>query len=146
MGTAIIVVAVAAAIGVGLVVYGTLRAQRPAGPEEQVRVSYRTLADVREQLRRRFESTGTPNWIAAEQQTSKLQRDLVRADQVALELAGLLLGGDPVGCAGRLKPAPQLLPDVSESSIRDADLLFGARRPLRAQGPVDHESNPDGGR
>ncbi len=80
MGTAIIVVAVAAAIGVGLVVYGTLRAQQPAGPEEQVRVSYRTLADVREQLRRRFESTGTPNWIAAEQQTSKLQRDLVSAD------------------------------------------------------------------
>src|SRR5436309_2441733 len=80
MGTAIIVVAVAAAIGVGLVVYGTLRSQQPAGPEEQVRVSYRTLADVREQLRRRFESTGTPNWIAAEQQTSKLQRDLVSAD------------------------------------------------------------------
>src|SRR6266550_5219484 len=80
MGTAIIVVAVAAAIGVGLVVYGTLRSQQPAGPEEQVRVSYRTLADVREQLRRRFESTGTPNWIAAEQQISKLQRDLVSAD------------------------------------------------------------------
>ena len=78
MGTAIIVVAVAAAIGVGLVVYGTLRSQQPAGPEEQVRVSYRTLADVREQLRRRFESTGTPN--ADEQQTSKLQRDLVSAD------------------------------------------------------------------
>src|SRR5256886_16642135 len=80
MGSVIIVVAVAAGIGVGLVVYGTLRAQQPAGPEEQVRVSYRTLADVREQLRRRFESTGTPNWIAAEQQTSKLQRDLVSAD------------------------------------------------------------------
>src|SRR5256886_3383454 len=80
MGSVIIVVAVAAGIGVGLVVYGTLRSQQPAGPEEQVRVSYRTLADVREQLRRRFESTGTPNWIAAEQQTSKLQRDLVSAD------------------------------------------------------------------
>ena len=80
MGTAIIVVAVAAAIGVGLVVYGTVRAQRVTGPEEQVRVSYRTLADVREQLRRRFESTGTPSWIASEQRTNHLQRDLASAD------------------------------------------------------------------
>ncbi len=80
MGTAIIVVAVAAAIGVGLVVFGTLRSQQSAAPEESVRASYRTLADVREQLRRRFEPTGTPVWIAAEQQTSKLQRDLVSAD------------------------------------------------------------------
>src|SRR2546428_169394 len=80
MGTAIILVAAAAAIGVGLVVYGTVRAQQPAGSEEQVRASYRTLADVREQLRRRFESTGTPSWIASEQRTSRLQRDLVSAD------------------------------------------------------------------
>ncbi len=79
MGTAIILVAVAAAIGVGLVVYGTVRSQQ-SGAEESVRASYRTLADVREQLRRRFEPTGTPVWIAAEQQTSKLQRDLVSAD------------------------------------------------------------------
>src|SRR5437870_3210594 len=58
MGTAIIVVAVAAAIGVGLVVYGTVRAQQSVAPEASVRASYRTLADVREQLRRRFEPTG----------------------------------------------------------------------------------------
>jgi tight adherence protein B len=80
VGTAIILVAAAAAIGVGLVVYGTVRAQQPAGTEEQVRASYRTLADVREQLRRRFESTGTPSWIASEQRASSLQRDLVSAD------------------------------------------------------------------
>src|SRR5438034_3706274 len=80
MGTAIILVAAAAAIGVGLVVYGTVRAQQPVGSEEQVRASYRTLADVREQLRRRFEATGTPAWIAGEERTSRLQRDLVSAD------------------------------------------------------------------
>jgi len=80
MGTAIILVAVAAAIGVGLVVFGTVRSQQSAAPEASVRASYRTLADVREQLRRRFEPTGTPVWIASEQQTSKLQRDLVSAD------------------------------------------------------------------
>jgi len=80
VGTAIILVAAAAAIGVGLVVYGTVRAQQPAGSEEQVRASYRTLADVREQLRRRFESTGTPSWIASEQRASSLQRDLISAD------------------------------------------------------------------
>src|SRR5256885_12686415 len=80
MGAAIILVAVAAAIGVGLVMYGTLRSQQSTAPEASVRASYRTLADVREQLRRRFEPTGTPVWIAAEQQTSKLQRDLVSAD------------------------------------------------------------------
>src|SRR5690348_13217155 len=79
MTTWIILVAVAAAIGVGLVVFGTVRSQS-TGPAESVRASYRTLADVREQLRRRFEPTGTPSWIAAEQQTSKLQRDLVSAD------------------------------------------------------------------
>jgi tight adherence protein B len=80
VGTAIILVAVAAAIGVGLVVYGTIRSQQPAGPQDSVRASYRTLADVREQLRRRFEPTGSPAWIASEQQTSRLQRDLVSAD------------------------------------------------------------------
>jgi tight adherence protein B len=80
MGTAIILVAVAAAIGVGLVVYGTVRSQQAASPEESVRASYRTLADVREQLRRRFEPTGAPVWINSEQRTGKLQRDLVSAD------------------------------------------------------------------
>lgn len=80
MGTLVIVVAIAAAIGVGLVVYGMVRAQMVAGPEQSIRASYRTLADVREQLRRRFEPTGTPTWIAAEQQTNRLERDLVSAD------------------------------------------------------------------
>lgn len=80
MNTAIVLVAVAAAIGVGLVFYGAVRSQQAAGPEANVRASYRTLADVREQLRRRFEPTGTPTWIAADQQTSKLARDLVSAD------------------------------------------------------------------
>ena len=76
----IILVAVAAAIGVGLVVYGMLRSQQVGGPQEQVRASYRTLADVREQLRRRFETTGTPSWIASDQRTGRLQRDLISAD------------------------------------------------------------------
>ena len=80
MGTLVVLVAGAAAIGVGLVVFGLVRSQQPTGPEQSVRVSYRTLADVREQLRRRFEPTGTPAWIASEQQTSRLQRDLVSAD------------------------------------------------------------------
>ena len=80
MGTLILVVAAAAAVGVGLVVFGTVLARQPAGPDTGVRASYRTLADVREQLRRRFEPTGTPAWIAAEQKTSGLQRDLVSAD------------------------------------------------------------------
>jgi len=79
MGIPIILVAVAAAIGVGLVVYGMVSRQA-TGPEQQVRASYRTLADVREQLRRRFDTTGTPAWIASEQQTSRMQRDLVSAD------------------------------------------------------------------
>lgn len=80
MGTTIVLVAVAAAIGVGLVVYGTVRSHQTASPEQSVRASYRTLADVREQLRRRFEPTGTPAWIVGEQQGSRLQRDLVSAD------------------------------------------------------------------
>ncbi len=80
MSTAIILVAVAAAIGVGLVVYGTVRSQQAASPQESVRASYRTLADVREQLRRRFDPTGTPTWIASDDRTGKLQRDLVSAD------------------------------------------------------------------
>jgi tight adherence protein B len=80
MGTVVILVAVAAAIGAALVFYGVIRSQQAAGPDQSVRVSYRTLADVREQLRRRFEPTGTPAWIASEQQSSRLQRDLVSAD------------------------------------------------------------------
>jgi tight adherence protein B len=80
MTTAIVLVAVAAAVGVGLVVFGTVRSHQASSPEESIRASYRTLADVREQLRRRFEPIGTPGWIAAEEKTSKLQRDLVSAD------------------------------------------------------------------
>ena len=80
MGTTIVLVAVAAAIGVGLVFFGLVRSQAAASPDESVRATYRTLADVREQLRRRFDATGTPAWIASEQQTSRLQRDLVSAD------------------------------------------------------------------
>ena len=80
MGTMVIVgIAVGAALGVGLVVYGLVRSQTTA-PQQSVRASYRTLADVREQLRRRFEPTGTPLWIATEQQSSRLERDLVSAD------------------------------------------------------------------
>ena len=80
MSTAIVLVAVAAAIGVGLVVFGIVRSREAFSPESSVRASYRTLADVREQLRRRFEPTGTPTWIASEQTSSRLQRDLVSAD------------------------------------------------------------------
>lgn len=80
MNTLIILVAVAAALGVGLVVFGLVRSQQAASPAESVRASYRTLADVREQLRRRFEPSGTPAWIASEQISNRLQRDLVSAD------------------------------------------------------------------
>jgi tight adherence protein B len=79
MTTWIILVSVAAAIGVGLVVFGILSSQS-TGPAAPVRASYRTLADVREQLRRRFEPTGIPVWIASEQQVGRLQRDLVSAN------------------------------------------------------------------
>lgn len=98
MNTAIVLVAVAAAIGVGLVFYGAVRSQQAASPEESVRASYRTLADVREQLRRRFEPTGTPSWIAGDEKTSRLARDLVSADLELrpyefriIQLAGALL-------------------------------------------------------
>jgi tight adherence protein B len=80
VGTAIILVAVAAALGVGLVVFGIVRSQQSDFRGESVRASYRTLADVREQLRRRFEPTGNPSWIASDQRTTRLQRDLVSAD------------------------------------------------------------------
>jgi tight adherence protein B len=81
MSTTVILVAAAAAIGVGLVVYGIVgpgRAAASAGPT--ARVTYRTLADVREQLRRRFEPTGAPVWIAADQKTNSLAADLASAD------------------------------------------------------------------
>ncbi len=81
MPTIVILVAAAAAIGVGLVVYGIVgpgRAAVGAGPS--ARVTYRSLADVREQLRRRFEPTGAPVWIAANQTTNQLAADLASAD------------------------------------------------------------------
>jgi tight adherence protein B len=100
VGIAIVLVAVAAAIGVGLVVYGMVRSQQASRPRDQVRASYRTLADVREQLRRRFDSTGTPAWIASEQRISSLQRDLISADielrpyefRIIQAATGVLLG------------------------------------------------------
>jgi tight adherence protein B len=79
--TIVILVAAAAAIGVGLVVFGIVgpgRAAANAGPT--ARVTYRTLADVREQLRRRFEPTGAPVWIASNQKTNSLAADLASAD------------------------------------------------------------------
>src|ERR1700716_1706816 len=77
----VIFVAAGAAIGVGLVVYGLVAGARQAasaGPT--ARVTYRTLADVREQLRRRFEPTGAPVWIAADQKTNSLAPHLASAD------------------------------------------------------------------
>jgi tight adherence protein B len=79
--TAIILIAGAAALGVALVVYGMVFPQRAASPEGlQPRVTYGTLAEVREQLRRRFEPSGEPAWIASDQWQTRLQRDLVSAD------------------------------------------------------------------
>src|ERR1700674_3821124 len=102
----VLLVALGAALGVGLVVYGIVG--RDASPSIGVsgvseRVTYRTLADVREQLRRRFEPTGTPVWIAANQDINPLAADLASADlqlrpyefrllQVAVALA-FALGG-----------------------------------------------------
>jgi tight adherence protein B len=81
VSTIVILVAAAAAIGVGLVVYGIVGPGRAAaGAGSSARVTYRTLADVREQLRRRFEPTGAPVWIAANQTTNQLASDLASAD------------------------------------------------------------------
>src|ERR1700694_1014514 len=79
----VVVIGAAAAIGVGLVVYGIVgrdRAASAAALGGGDRVTYRTLADVREQLRRRFEPTGTPVWIAANQNINPLAADLASAD------------------------------------------------------------------
>ena len=84
MATAIFLVAAAAAIGVGLVVYGIVSPRRAAAAAGEsgleTRVTFRTLADVREQLRRRFEPTGAPVWIAANDKAGSLARDLASAD------------------------------------------------------------------
>ncbi len=79
----IVVVAIAAAAGVALVMYGIVSrdpAVATADSSSSARVTYRTLADVREQLRRRFEPTGTPVWIAANQNANPLAADLASAD------------------------------------------------------------------
>jgi tight adherence protein B len=78
----IVAVAFAAAAGVALVMYGLVSRQRVVATTEtrNTRVTYRTLADVREQLRRRFEPTGTPVWIAANQNANPLAADLASAD------------------------------------------------------------------
>jgi len=77
-----LLVAVGAAIGVALVVFGLMRRDPEVTALETgvtARVTYRTLADVREQLRRRFEPTGAPVWIAG-QNPNALARDLASAD------------------------------------------------------------------
>lgn len=79
----IVVVALAAAAGVAMVMYGIVSRDRAVAAIDSgtgARVTYRTLADVREQLRRRFEPTGTPVWIAANQNTNALAADLASAD------------------------------------------------------------------
>jgi tight adherence protein B len=79
----IVAVAFAAAAGVALVMFGIVsRSQVVATADinRNARVTYRTLADVREQLRRRFEPTGTPVWIAANQNANPLAADLASAD------------------------------------------------------------------
>jgi tight adherence protein B len=75
----VIVVAIAAALGVASVMYGILARNREEAASPTSRVTYRTLADVREQLRRRFEPTGTPVWIA-QQNPNRLAADLASAD------------------------------------------------------------------
>src|SRR6202049_3461445 len=81
MSTPIVLIAVAAAMGVGVVVYGILGAgSGAASAGSSSRVTVRTLADVREQLRRRFEPTGAPVWSAANQKVSSLAAALASAD------------------------------------------------------------------
>jgi len=79
----IVAVAFAAAAGVALVMYGIVTRNQVVATTDinrNARVTYRTLADVREQLRRRFEPTGTPVWIAANQNANPLAADLASAD------------------------------------------------------------------
>src|SRR5579872_1037349 len=81
MSTIVFLVAIAAALGVALVVYGLVTPQPAAsGAGPNTRITYRSLADVREQLRRRFEPSGAPIWIAANEKGSSLARDLASAD------------------------------------------------------------------
>jgi tight adherence protein B len=78
--TLIILVAATAAIGVGLVIYGVVSRGRAAESGPNAPLTTRTLADVREQLRRRFEPTGTPTWIVTNEKISALSADLASAD------------------------------------------------------------------
>ncbi len=78
--TVIILVAATAAIGVGLVMYGVVSRGRAVESGPNAPITTRTLADVREQLRRRFEPTGSPTWIATNQKVSALSADLASAD------------------------------------------------------------------
>ncbi len=81
MSTIVFLIAIAAALGVALVVYGLVTPHQVAGEfGPGSRVTYRSLADIREQLRRRFEPTGSPVWIAANETGSSLARDLASAD------------------------------------------------------------------
>ena len=84
MSLVIVLVAIGAALGVALVVYGIVVRNRAITEAETggptARVTYRTLADVREQLRRRFEPTGAPVWIATQQAPNVLAADLASAD------------------------------------------------------------------
>src|SRR5258708_11098505 len=83
MAPTVVVVSVAAAVGVILVMYGIVtrnRANIESETAPTARVTYPTLADVREQLRRRFEPTGAPVWIAAQQAANPLAADLASAD------------------------------------------------------------------
>src|SRR5260370_30076065 len=50
------------------------------GGATRARVTYRSLADVREQLGSRFEPTGAPVWIATSQRANSLAADLASAD------------------------------------------------------------------
>src|SRR6202035_6027082 len=78
----IVAVAFAAAAGVALVMFGIVSRNQVVATVDinrNARVTYRTLADVREQLRRRFEPTGAPVWIAG-QNPNALARDLASAD------------------------------------------------------------------
>src|ERR1700687_1820544 len=80
----VLLVAAAAAVGVGLVVFGLGSRESSASPAfsagEKRRATSGPLATVREQLRRRFEPTGTPVWIAANQTRNPLAADLASAD------------------------------------------------------------------
>src|ERR1700680_2518274 len=83
MPVMIVAVAIAAAAGVALVMYGIVSRDRAVTASDAAgssRVTYRTLADVREQLRRRFEPTGTPVWIASNQKTNSLASHPASAD------------------------------------------------------------------